>query len=81
MGPPAKIQILGFKTVIWPELDAQAVSEALDVNFRHIFCTLFLVRWVPWLKSFNLIDFILLGLVSGCFGEGSGGSQASNPSI
>ena len=28
------------------------------------FCTLFLVRWVPGLKSFNLIDFINLGSVS-----------------
>ena len=36
-------------------------------------CTLFLVRWVPGLKSFNLIDFRLVRMVSGCFGEVSGG--------
>ena len=41
------------------------------------FCTLFLVRWVPGLKSFNLIDFILLGLVSVCFGEVWGGFEGS----
>ena len=36
------------------------------------FCTLFLVRWVPGLKSFNLIDFMNLGVVRGRFGRGSG---------
>ena len=36
------------------------------------FCTLFLVRWVPGLKSFNLIDFMNLGVVRVGFGVGSG---------
>ena len=32
------------------------------------FCTLFLVRWVPGLKSFTLIDFMNLGVVRVRFG-------------
>ena len=31
------------------------------------------MKWVPGLKSFNLIDFMNLGMVLGRFGGGSGG--------
>ena len=45
------------------------------------FCTLFLVRWFPGLKSFNLIDFIHLGSVSRWVegGQGISTTQVNMP--
>ena len=40
------------------------------------FCTLLLVRWVPALKSFNVIDFLLWGCFRVPAGRGRGGPGA-----
>ena len=73
--PTGKNQQIGF------QISNLAITRRPDgltssrFQLSAYFCTLFLVRWVPGLKSFNLIDLINLGLLS----RGSGGPSGVHP--
>ena len=70
--PTGKNQKIGF------QISNLAITRRPDglrssrFQLSAYFCTLFLVRWVPGLKSFNLMVFITFGSSLGGFGVHSG---------
>ena len=63
--PPRKIKKIGFQNNNLAITRRQEGLRSSRFQLSAYFCTLFLVRCVPWLKSFNLIDLMNLGVRSG----------------
>ena len=61
--PTGKNQRIGFRISNLAITRRQDRLRSTRFLLSAYFCMLFLVRWVPGLKSFNLIDFMNLGVV------------------